>query len=321
MRVEAEIVAVLEGAGLALVGIHRHQPRALLGAHELPLAAGREACAAKPAQARVADDLDQVVARARAAQDFAQEAIAAGGHVVLEVNTGLERMRVRVGMRELGDRAFRRLHHLHVRHRADRRAVAGAHAGRAHDAHVRTERPRQILQQPLGAGHRAGQRVADPHRDGGRRLLALLHHVEMRVEGRDLVHLGLRELHLGRERSHVRGGNVPVFVLDQMQMLDQEIAAARAIDQQRLHLRERLRIDLATLGRAARLAPARRRAVAAGPRGILDVHCSLRRPRLEPIQGAKQSRAMHRTIGFFYRNSYDCPGLLQCGRWPSRIKL
>src|ERR1700736_1430068 len=34
MRIGLEIVAVLEGAGLALVGVDRHQPRALLLAHE-----------------------------------------------------------------------------------------------------------------------------------------------------------------------------------------------------------------------------------------------------------------------------------------------
>jgi len=51
----------------------------------------------------------------------------------------------------------------------------------------------------------------------------------MGVEGRDLVDLGLRQPHLGGERRQMRAGNVPVVVLDQMQMLDQQIAAARAV--------------------------------------------------------------------------------------------
>ncbi len=66
---------------------------------------------------------------------------------------------------------------------------------------TRTSRPslrRQVAQQVLGARHRAGERVAHAHRDGRRRRLAFLHDVEMRVEGRDLVDLGQRELHLLR---------------------------------------------------------------------------------------------------------------------------
>ena len=42
-----------------------------------------------------------------------------------------------------------------------------------------------------------------------------------------------------------------VAVLDQVQMLDQEIAPARAVAEQRAHLGERLRLDLAAFGRLA----------------------------------------------------------------------
>jgi hypothetical protein len=84
----------------------------------------------------------------------------------------------------------------------------------------------------------------------------------MRVEGRDLVHFGLRELHLGGERGEMRGGEMAVVVLDQMQMLDQQIAPARPVAEQRAHLVERRRIDLAALrrlrGRRLRPAPCRR---------------------------------------------------------------
>ena len=144
--------------------------------------------------------------------------------------------------------------HLHVADGADRRAVAGAHAGRAHDPDVGAEPAGQIVQQVLRARHRAGQRVADPHRDRRRRRFAFLHHVEMGVERRDLVDLGLRELHLGGERGEMRAGNVAVPVLDQVQVLDQQIAPPRPVAEQRAHLVERLRIDLAALRRARRSA-------------------------------------------------------------------
>ena len=124
---------------------------------------------------------------------------------------------------------------------------------------TRTSRPSvagQVAQQMLGARHRAGERVADPHRDRRRRRLAFLHHVEMGVEGRDLVDLGERELHLLRERGEMRGREMAVAVLDQMQVLDQQVALARPVAEQRAHLVERLRIDLAALGRARRAAGA-----------------------------------------------------------------
>ena len=64
----------------------------------------------------------------------------------------------------------------------------------------------------------------------------------------------------------MRGREVAVAVLDQMQMLDQQIAPARRVAEQRAHLVERRRIDLAALGRAARPALA---AAAAARRRIL----------------------------------------------------
>ncbi len=156
MRIEAEIVAVLERAGLALVGVDRHQARACLGAHQRPLAPGREAGAAEAAQPGVADDLDQLVARALAGEGFGQHAIAAGRHVMFEVGAGVKRVRMRGRIGDLLDRRIGRLVHLHMADGTDRRMIAGAHAGRTHDAHVRAERLRQILQQAIGTRHRAG---------------------------------------------------------------------------------------------------------------------------------------------------------------------
>ena len=103
--------------------------------------------------------------------------------------------------------------HLDMADRADRRAVARTHARRAHDANLGPELAGKIAQQPFRALHRARQRIAHPHRHRRRRLLAFLHHVEMRVEGRDLVNLGLSKLHLGGERREMRGGKVAEAIL------------------------------------------------------------------------------------------------------------
>ena len=62
----------------------------------------------------------------------------------------------------------------------------------------------------------------------------------------------------------MRGGQMAVAVLDQMQMFDQQIAPARPVGEQRAHLVERRRVDLAALGRA------RRPAAAAGLWLLLD---------------------------------------------------
>ena len=73
----------------------------------------------------------------------------------------------------------------------DRRGIAPADARRSHDAHLRADLVFQGIEQALGAGHRAGQAVADP--DGQRRRggFAVMHDIEMRVEGGDLIDLGL----------------------------------------------------------------------------------------------------------------------------------
>ena len=195
--------------------------------------------------------------------------------------------------------------------RANRRALASAHARRTHHADIRPELAWQGREQFLRACHRAGQRVADAHRDRRRRHLALLHDIEVRVECCDLIDFGLRQLHFSGERRHVRGRDVPVPILNEMQMLDQQVAPARLIAQQRADFGGGLGIDLTALGRAARFSPAWRRAV------------SVRRHRssgyswirIEPFQTRRQSRALHGLIDKPYRLGYHCSLIFQQSAW------
>ena len=139
VRILLEVIAVLEGAGLAFVGVDREQARRRLGAHQRPLAAGRKAGAAEAAQPSVADRLDDVVARVRARDAGLEQRIAAGANVALEIVGGRIGVRVRA-LRNGGRHVLRRRpHHLHVADGTNRRAVASAHAGRGHDPHVRAE--------------------------------------------------------------------------------------------------------------------------------------------------------------------------------------
>jgi hypothetical protein len=130
-----------------------------------------------------------------------------------------------------------------------RRGVAAADAGRAHHANAGAGAGLQFMQQFFPTQHGAGQGIADTNgqrRDTG---LALLHHVEMRVEGRGLEHLRKGKLHLVGEGCQMRRGNLVIFVLDEMQVLDQEIAAPRPVAEQEFNLVRGRWIDLAALGR------------------------------------------------------------------------
>ena len=107
------------------------------------------------------------------------------------------------------------------------------HGARTTRTSARVELIAQRRQQVLRAHHLAGQAVADPDGERRRRRLALLDHVEVRIEGRDLVHRRLRQPHLLGERGEMRGREMAVAVLDQVQMLDQQIAPARPVAEQR----------------------------------------------------------------------------------------
>ena len=141
--------------------------------------------------------------------------------------------------------------------RGDRRGVAAAHAGRAR-RRGRSARARRfrLRKQPLGARQGAGEAVADPDGERRRGRLAVLHDVEMGVEGGDLVDLGQGQPHLVGQRHEVARVQAAVPVLDQVQVLDQQVAPARPVAEQRADLVEGLRIDLPPLRRLARLPPA-----------------------------------------------------------------
>ena len=132
-----------------------------------------------------------------------------------------------------------------LRHRGH---VAQPDAGRTHHANAGADAALQFMQQFLRAQHRAGQGIADPNgqrRDIG---LALFHHVEMRIEGRGLEHLREGKLHLVGQRREVGRGNLVIFVLNEMHVLDQEVAPPRPVAEQKRNLFGGLGIDLASLG-------------------------------------------------------------------------
>ncbi len=79
-------------------------------------------------------------------------------------------------------------------------------------------------------------------------LIAFLHHIEMRIEGRCFEHLREREPHLIGQRGQMVAGDLSELVLDQVQIFDQQVALAGAIPQETLNRELGLGVDLAALG-------------------------------------------------------------------------
>src|SRR5262249_57296601 len=147
MRIALEVVAILEGAGLAVVRVNSEHARLRLCTHQLPLSAGRKPRAAKTAQPGIAYDLDQLVARAFVGEAGFEQRVTAGFLVSGEIGVGLPRVRVRFCLDRPRYRRGRSVESLNVTHCADRCAVARAHTWRAHHANIATKSPRKFLQQ------------------------------------------------------------------------------------------------------------------------------------------------------------------------------
>jgi hypothetical protein len=126
---------------------------------------------------------------------------------------------------------------LYHRHR---RLVAAADAGYALYAHAVAEGSLERTDQFLATGHFATDRIADPHRQSGRRGLAFAHDIEMMVKRGHLVNFGRGQAHFMRQRGQMRCRQVPVVILDFVQMLDQQIARARLGTQQILYFEQRV---------------------------------------------------------------------------------
>jgi len=138
--------------------------------------------------------------------------------------------------------------HRRVRHRIltddrDRRGVAAADARRAQDANVGAKDGRKPRKQLLRSGQLARNRVADAHGYRRRWSVAFFHDVEVVIERGHFVDLGHRHLHLGGERHQMRRRETAEVILNQVQVLDEEIAATRFVAEERRHLPPRFGVN------------------------------------------------------------------------------
>ncbi len=283
VRVSLQEIAVLEGPGLAFIGVDRHQPRARLLTHQSPFLAGGEAGAAKPAQPGAFHTGDDLIGLTRARSASFKEAIAAVIPIGLQAAMGDGRRLGRAGSQGGADAGRVRGRQQTAADMGRRRLVAGADARSRQHPHASSCRGSNLVQQALGTGERAAQRVADAHRHLGRRRRAVFRHIEVVIEGRDLVHLRHRQAQLMGEGGEQPGRQGPAGVLDQMQILDQMVAAPLSRSEQRPDFGERPAIDLAALRLRPRLAAAAAGVARLGSRGFNIWHSAL----------------LHRPSGFF----------------------
>ena len=153
---------------------------------------------------------------------------------------------------------------------------------------------------PEGVGERSQKRgrtetfareaVADPDRQRRRRALAFHRHVEVGIEGRDLIDFRHGEAHLCRECREMAGREAAEVVLNLVQMLDQQVGAPGLVAEQVADLLLRRGIDLPALFGIARLAPA-----ATGVSGFL---ISARKSHLRsPTMPIRPNRRTKRSMG------------------------
>src|SRR5262245_9375919 len=95
MRIAFEIMAILESARFALVSVDSKHSRGRFGAHQRPLAAGREPGATKTAQPGIANDLDELVTRTLLGETAFQQSVAAGFLICRKICFGMPSVRVR----------------------------------------------------------------------------------------------------------------------------------------------------------------------------------------------------------------------------------
>ena len=251
VRIALEIVAVFERPRLAFVDVDRHEPRRGLVSHDAPLATCRETRAAQPPQARIFHGFHDRFGVAPARQALRGEAITSA-LTVLGVGDVLSDRAFRLLRRgELLYLVHRRLRHRILADHCDRRLLAASEARRRNYAHPVAQRAPQFADQLICAAKRARQRLADAHRQCRRRFVAFLGDVEVVIESGDLVDFGHCELHLARQCNDMRRRDATVAILDLVQMLDQQLVAARRGSEQSLHFRCRARLNRTAFGLAA----------------------------------------------------------------------
>ena len=263
VRTAFEIVAVLEGAGLAFVAVDGHVARAFFGAHKRPLAPGGEAGAAEAAQTAVRERGDDLIDGAGARETFPEDFVAAffliGGEVLVFGDRGVQ-IAFLDNLLDLRDGG---LGNMLVADFGSGRDVTGADAWSAKDANLRHVFSAEHGNQLFGPGQHAGEAVADADGDRFRLLFAVLDHVEVGVEGGNFVDFGHRDAQQFSQRMDVAGGQALLGVLDLVQVFDEQRTLVGTLADQLLYGCCFERLQLAALLVCGSLPPAGARMIGA----------------------------------------------------------
>jgi hypothetical protein len=256
VRVAFQVMAVLEGARLALVAVDRHEPGFGLLAYDFPLEPGGKTGAAQPAQTGVLHQLDQVVRLVFAGVTVLQEPVPAIGDVGVEIHIDGNFRVGRAIFDTPGEVFDGGLVDVTVAHLGHGCRVAAPHAGGTHHPHLAAQGAGQGVEQCLCAHHLAGQAVA--HADGeiGRPGFLLQHNVEVGIERGDFVHLRQGKRHFRGKGLQVLGLEAAESVLDQVQMFDQQVAPPRPLAKQVADCLQRLGLELTAFVEGRRLSAA-----------------------------------------------------------------
>ena len=262
------------------------------GAHDAPLAAGREAGAAEAAQAGVfhrLDDASRRRARRRGMPAAARSRRRRGRRARSMKPSGCVRRGWPAFDLRFATASQRRLRHRVLAHHRGRRLLAAADAGRRDHAHVACPAA------PAGAASRSCAPAISHDRPSHTRTVSAggaaspsLHDLEVVVEGRDLVDLGLRQLISCASAARWRALRVAEVVVDLVQVFDQQVGWRDPSPSRRCTSAER--------------PPDRRRR----PFGASRLRCRLRR--------------LGTAMGMIWRSSVHFPAVVRLLRLRSRAR-
>ncbi len=143
-----------------------------------------------------------------------------------------------------------------VAHLGGGRGIARADAGRPQDAHAWHVLVQEGAQQLFRPGQHAAQAVAHTHGDFGRFGFTIGHDVEVGIKRRHLVDLGHRDAELFGQCMQETRRQAPLFVLDQVQIFDQECPLAGRFAKQGAQRVELGLLEHTALGKGGAFAPA-----------------------------------------------------------------
>ena len=251
VRVALQVNTVLEGARLAFIDVDRHQAWCDLGAHDAPFAPRRKTGTTQAAQARVFHGFEHGFKVFAAIHTLLEQGVTACGLVGRQAGVGLCRVPDRLGVCRCRHTLQSGMGHGVLTHHRHGCLLAAAHArcrNHAHGAAILAQNGGQLLQQVLCTCHLARETITHPNRQACGGCFTFFHDVKVVVETGHFKNLGLGQAHFLGQRRQVLRRQMPISILNFVQVFNQQIGPARRIAQKLLHLGQGCGIHAAAFG-------------------------------------------------------------------------